>query len=100
VGARDVVCYKADIPHFMVEHNLIHEFCHLACDHRAPLVVNCDLARLDQIFLTRSSSPSARRDLERETEELTLWVERYRGDGALPLAPPDGPLPGFYGCWT
>lgn len=93
---QDVVCYKADLPRFMVEHNLIHEFCHLACDHRTPLVLNLDMWRLEQICLTRTSAESERRDLERETEELALWVERYRGEGALPLAAPDVPLPSFY----
>jgi hypothetical protein len=96
VRGCDIVCYKADIPRFMVEHNLIHEFCHLACDHRVPLVVTLDMGRLEQICLTRTSTASERRDLERVTEDLTLWVERYRGDGALPLAVPDAPLPSFY----
>lgn len=96
VAERDVVCYKADIPRFMVDHNLIHEFCHLACDHRVPLVVTLDMGRLEEICLTRSSAASERRDLERETEELALWVEHYRGEGALPLAVPNAPLPSFY----
>lgn len=96
IGQRDIVYYKADIPAFMVEHNLIHEFCHLACNHRVPLVAGCDMNRLEQICLTRASASSGRRDLERETEELALWVERYRSDSSTTLAAPEGPLPNFY----
>lgn len=96
VSGRDIICYKADLPRFMVEHNLIHEFCHLACDHRAPMIVNLDMWRLEQICLTRTSAKSERQDLERETEELALWVERFRGEGALPITMPDAPLPSFY----
>lgn len=96
IAGRDIVCYKADIPGFMVEHNLIHEFCHLACDHRVPLVVSCDLGRLEQICLTRASAASRYSALERETEELALWVERYRGDRPLTLVEHTEPLPGFF----
>ena len=96
VGGRDIVCYKADIPRFMVEHNLIHEFCHLACDHRAPLIATCDMGRLEQICLTRTSAASERRDLGRETEPLALSVQLYRGDGGLPLATSGGPPLSFY----
>ncbi len=105
----DLIVYKADLPRFMVVHNLIHELVHLAKDHPTPQLAGAwDLARLREICLCSASRPPdpARRAIEEEAERLALAVEDYRGEPPPTTLGPDGAtavlftrVAEFFGDW-
>ncbi len=96
----DLIVYKADLPKFMVVHNIIHELVHLAKDHPTPQLAGAwDLARLREICLcSASTSPDpARRAIEEEAERLALAVEDYRGEPPPAALSPDGATAVLFG---
>lgn len=89
VSGVDHIFYKVDLAPFLRDHNVIHECCHLACDHAVPDLPAWDLGRLHEICLRRAThlhDPALAR-IEAEAEAYALQVEEYRaGTGTARLS--------------